>query len=93
VFAVVGGSMRALGVESLVILLFLLVSGLGFKFDLWVVVAALCAHAVFDWLHADVIANLGVPTWWPRFCLTYDVTAGGYLALLLSRSRIAARNR
>lgn len=37
------------------------------------------------------IANPGVPPWWPIFCLAYDVTAGGYLAVLLARSRVAAR--
>lgn len=92
-FAVMGGTMRALGVESVVILLFLFVSVLGFKFNLWFVVGALCAHGIFDFLHAHLVANAGVPVWWPIFCLTYDVTAGGYLALLLSRRRVAARHR
>jgi hypothetical protein len=91
-FAVMGGTPRALRIESVVILLFLLVSVLGFKLNLWVVVGALCGHGVFDLFHAHLIANAGVPEWWPKFCLTYDVAAGGYLALLLSRSRVAARH-
>jgi hypothetical protein len=92
-FAVMGGSAAALGVESGVILLFLFASVLGFKLNLWFVVGALCGHGVFDALHAHLIANPGVPTWWPGFCLTYDVTAGSYLALLLSRTRVAAKTR
>ena len=84
-FAVMGGSVTALGIESAVMLLFLLASVLGFKLDLWIVVGALGAHGVFDFLHPHLIANPGVPTWWPGFCLAYDVTAGGYLALRLSR--------
>jgi hypothetical protein len=88
-FAVMGGTTRALGVESVAISLFLFASVLGFKLNLWVVVAALCGHGVFDVVHAHLIANAGVPGWWPRFCLTYDITTGGYLAVLLSRSRVA----
>jgi hypothetical protein len=61
------------------------------KLDLWIVVGALGAYGVFDVLHPHLIANPGVPTWWPGFCLTYDVTAAGYLALRLGRSGIAAK--
>ena len=68
-------------------------SVLGFKLNLWVVVGALCGHGVFDFLHAHLLANAGVPVWWPGFCLTYDVTAGGYLAFLLRHARVAARYR
>lgn len=89
-FAVMGGTSRALGIESVVLLLFLSASVLGFRVNLWVVVGALCGHGVFDFLHPDLIANRGVPEWWPRFCLAYDVTAGGYLAVLLRLSRAAA---
>jgi hypothetical protein len=86
------GATRAFSIESVVILLFLLVVVLGFKRNLWVVVGALCGHGVFDFFHAHLIANPGVPVWWPRFCLTYDVTAGAYLAVLLSASRVTVRN-
>jgi hypothetical protein len=90
-FAVLGKSATALGIESVAILLFLVAAVVGFKRNMWVVVGALCAHAVFDFFHADLIANSGVPEWWPGFCLAYDGTAGSYLALLLSLSRVAAR--
>ncbi len=93
-FAVIGGTARVLGIESVVILVFLVTSVLGFKLNLWIVVGALCAHGVFDLLHAHLIANPGVPVWWPTFCLAYDVTAGAYLAvLLLSRSSSAPDGR
>ncbi len=62
---------------------------LGFKFDLRWVVAALVAHGVFDFFHPHLIANLGVPAWWPQFCLTYDLTAAGFLAWILRRQRAA----
>ena len=91
-FAVMAGATGALSVESAVILLFLFLSVLGFKLNLWVIVGALCGHGVFDFIHAHLVANPGVPVWWPRFCLTYDVTSGAYLAVLLGRSRVAARH-
>ena len=90
-FAVMGGSSRTLGIESVVILLFLAASGLGFKLNLWLVVGALFGHGFLDFFHAGLIANPGVPVWWPPFCLAYDAATGGYLAVLLSRSTVAAR--
>ena len=89
-FAVMGGSMPALGMESVPIAAFLLVTILGFKLNLWLVVGALFAHGVFDVLHGRFITNPGVPAWWPRFCLTYDITAAGYLAWLLLSSKAAS---
>jgi hypothetical protein len=84
-FAVIGGSAHALVVETLVMTGFLLVALIGFKTSLWLVVAALAAHGVFDFVHGRVVANPGVPAYWPAFCLTYDVTAAAFLAWLLRR--------
>jgi hypothetical protein len=89
-FAVMGGSPQALAVESIVIVAFLAATIAGFKYSLWLVVAALAAHGVFDFVHGRFIANAGVPAWWPQFCLAYDVVAAAYLASLLSRSRVRA---
>ena len=89
-FAVIGASSHALVFESLVGTVFLAAAVLGFKSSLWFVVAALAAHGVFDLTHADVISNPGVPSWWPEFCLMYDVTAAAYLAWLLKSGRIRA---
>ena len=89
-FAVMGASTHALVLESLVCVVFLAVSAIGFRWSLWVVVVALAAHGLFDLTHAAVISNPGVPDWWPEFCLTYDVTAAAYLAWLLKSGRIRA---
>ena len=91
-FAVMGGSDHALGVETAVIVVFLAASIVGFKYSLWLVVAALAAHGVFDAVHGRLIANPGVPAWWPPFCLAYDVVAAGYLASLLLRREVGAPN-
>lgn len=92
-FAVMGGSGHALGVETAVIAVFLAASLVGFKHSLWLVVAALAGHGIFDAFHDRLIANPGVPAWWPPFCLTYDVVAAGYLAYLLVRRGGAAQGR
>ena len=89
-FAVMGGSTRALVVESIVGVVFIALAVLGFRSSLWVVVAVLGVHGVFDLVHGAVIANPGVPRWWPAFCLAYDVAAAGYLAWLIMSRRTKA---
>jgi hypothetical protein len=74
--------------ESLIAAVFLASSIIGFRSSLWVTVVALAAHGVFDLAHGRIVDNPGVPAWWPQFCLTYDVTAAGYLAWLLKNRRI-----
>jgi hypothetical protein len=55
-----------------------------------VVAAALAGHGLFDFCHHVFIYNSGVPVWWPGFCGSFDILAGGFLAMLLmSRSRFA----
>lgn len=89
-FAVMGGSVQALVVESVIFGGFLLLSVVGFKRNLWLVVVALAAHGVFDWVHGRFVENPGVPDWWPVFCLAYDIVAAGYLSWLLKSSRVQA---
>jgi len=90
-FAVMGASTDVLVVEALVCVVFLAVAVTGFRGSLWVVVVALAAHGIFDLTHAAIVSNPGVPSWWPEFCLAYDVTAAAYLAWLLKSGRIHAR--
>jgi hypothetical protein len=89
-FAVMGASTNALVLESAVGAVFLAAAVSGFRSSLWVVVLALAAHGVFDLAHSSVISNPGVPSWWPAFCLTYDVTAAAYLACLLKIDHMRA---
>ena len=89
-FAVMGASTHALVLESLVGAVFLTLALTGFRWSLWVVVIALAAHGIFDLVHAAIISNPGVPSWWPEFCLAFDVTAAAYLAWLLKSGRIRA---
>ena len=87
-FAVIGGSFGALVVESIVMIAFAIVAVLGFRFNLWLVVFALAAHGVFDFVHGNVVVNPGVPIWWPEFCMAYDVIAAAFLAWLLYQRKL-----
>jgi hypothetical protein len=82
-FAAMGASSRTLIIESTIASGFLLVAVRGFKRNIWLVVAALAGHGVFDFVHHFFINNPGVPHWWPGFCLAFDVTLGGFLATYL----------
>lgn len=84
-FAVMGNSMSALAAESLVTVGFVGVAVAGFKKNLWLAAAGLAGHGVFDFVHHLFIQNPGVPVWWPGFCGSFDVLAGGFLAVLLMR--------
>lgn len=41
-------------------------------------------HGVYDLIHGRLIANAGVPGWYPVWCFSVDVVIGAYL-LWLSR--------
>lgn len=84
-FAAIGGSTRPLVVESLVASGFLLVAVVAFKRNLWLTAMALVGHGVFDFFHDSLIYNSGVPSWWPGFCLTFDVIFGAWFAVVLLR--------
>jgi hypothetical protein len=60
-FAVMGNSTPALAIESAVAGTFLVLAVLGFKKNLWLVVAGLAGHGVFDVFHRLFIRNPGVP--------------------------------
>jgi hypothetical protein len=84
-FAAMGGSGRAIVVESLIAGGFIVAASLGFRRSLWLVAAGLAAHGVMDFFHGGLVANPGVPVWWPAFCSAYDVVAAGYLTWRLRR--------
>ena len=91
-FAVMGRSTPALASECVIAGAFLALAVAGFKTNLWLIVAALAGHGVFDFFHHRIIHNPGVPVWWPGFCLSFDVLAAAFLAmLLLRRSRSFAK--
>jgi hypothetical protein len=88
-FAAMSGSIQMVVIESVVMMPFVGAAVVGFRSSLWVVVAALAGHGVFDAVHGHVIENTGVPAWWPAWCLAYDVGAAVALAWLLRREPTA----
>ena len=82
-FAAMAGSAGSLVAEAIPAIVFVAIAVLGFRKTPWLVVAGLALHGVFDLFHHAVIANPGVPIWWPGWCLAYDVVAAAYLAALI----------
>lgn len=89
-FAIMGGVEGALVPEIAASMIFVVLSAVGFRTSLWIVVVALAGHGLFDFVHGHLIDNLGVPAWWPMFCASYDVSAAVYLAWRLVTRRTAA---
>lgn len=90
-YAVLGGSNTAIVLETLVGLLFVAVAAVGFRVDLWIVAAGTVGHGIFDIFHHLIIENPGLPTWWPMFCMSIDITLGVYMAWLLWSKRVRVR--
>jgi hypothetical protein len=88
-FAVMGGG-AALGAELAVTAAFILAAVIGFRTNLWIVALALIGHGLLDLVHGQVIANEGVPAWWPMFCASFDVIAGLYLGWRLTSKQVDA---
>ena len=89
-FALIGRSTQALVMDSLIGMVFMIAATAGFKGSLWWVVVALAGHGAMDLVHSALIANPGVPAWWPEFCSTYDFVAAAYLGWLIKSGRTRA---
>ena len=92
-FATMTGSPRLILTEAVIAGVFIVAASVGFKRNLWLVAAALAAHGVQDVFHLQVVANAGVPAWWPAFCAAYDLAAAATLAWLLRRDAPAGLRR
>src|SRR4051812_15271164 len=84
-FAAMSGSIQTVVSESVVMTLFVIAAVAGFKGSAWIIVGALAGHGLQDAFHGHIVANAGVPAWWPAWCLAYDVGAAAVLAWFLMR--------
>jgi hypothetical protein len=84
-FGAMSGSVHTVLLETMAMTGFSLAAVVGFKSSAWIVVGGLAGHGVFDALHRYVLENSGVPSWWPAFCLAYDLGAAGGLAWVIKR--------
>ena len=80
-FAAIDGSARALVPETAGMIVFVALAVAGFKRSLWIVAFGLAAHGVFDFFHPAIIANAGVPAWWPAFCGACDIALAAWVSL------------
>jgi hypothetical protein len=84
-FAAMAADGHVLLVEALAALAFVAAALAGFRVSLWFAAVALAGHGLFDFVHGALVANPGMPRWWPAFCGAYDVVAALYLAFLIRR--------
>ena len=89
-FAAMGASVRTVVLECVGMTVFATAAVAGFRSSVWIVIAAMAGHGIFDALHGYLVENPGVPAWWPAFCLAFDLGAAGSLAWL-SRLQLPAR--
>ena len=82
-FAAMAGGGPGLAPELIGFAIFAGLAVLGFRTSLWVVVAGLAAHGVFDFVRHNWFPGPGAPEWWPGFCGGYDVAAAIALAAIL----------
>ena len=90
-FATMGGQ-QALPAELIAATVFIVIAIIGFRTSLWWVAAGIAGHGLFDWVvHPHLIANPGMPVFWPAFCGSIDVALAVLIAILLLRRAIPAR--
>lgn len=86
-FAVMGGSIPALLLESIAIAVFFVLTALGFRGSQWLVVAGLAGHGLYDCVHGLLINNPGMPVWWPAFCSSIDFTMAAGMAWIIVKTK------
>ena len=90
-FATMGGA-QALPAELIAATVFIVIAIIGFRTSLWWAAAGIAGHGMFDFVvHPRLIANPGMPEFWPAFCGSIDVALGVLIAILLLRRDIPAR--
>ncbi|MGC6534511.1 MAG: hypothetical protein ACON4V_03060 [Parvibaculales bacterium] len=90
-FALMVGDVGAMALEFAYGLPFFVLGVLcfkrGFKGSGFVVIALWVLHAAYDVYHHLLVANAGVPFWYPALCLGFDMMMVIYLLRLVTRQR------
>ena len=87
-FAVADGRNEVMLYEVIIAAVFIVAAVAGFKRSPWFAVVALGGHGVMDVFHHLLVHNEGVPRAWPGFCMSFDVVAAAFVALvMLARAR------
>lgn len=85
-FAAIDGHLAVIVPEAAAALVFSVVAIAGYKQSVWWLVAGYALHGGWDLFHDQIIANAGVPVWWPEFCLGYDGAVAVYLGIRAQKS-------
>jgi len=78
VFAFEHSDHSGIALQSVIALGFMALALIGYKSSLWLIVAGLVLHGIFDAVSLAYTAN-PAPNWWGPFCIGVD----GLLALML----------
>jgi hypothetical protein len=92
-FACMSHSAAPLAPETGWAAVFIAVAIAGYKRSLWLVVAGLLVHGIFDAVHGFMIENPGVPSFWPSFCAAYDIALALCLGSQLLRRPLSDGDR
>lgn len=92
-FAAADGRTEVWLSEAAIASVFIAAAVLGFKRNPWIAVLALGGHGVMDFFHGHAVQNTGVPSSWPGFCMTFDVTAALLVALIMLARAKRSRQR
>lgn len=82
-FAVADGRNGVMLSEVAIAAVFIAGAVAGFKVSPWIAVVALAGHGVMDGFHEHLVHNTGVPRVWPGFCMSFDVTAAAFVAVVM----------
>ena len=81
-FGAIDGRMSVVLTELVFALVFSSIAVFGYSKSCRIVGFGIAAHGVFDFVHALLIEDAGVPIWWPGFCGAIDIMLGLYVAAL-----------
>ena len=88
VFALEHGSTAVIFSNILIAGLFVGLALFGYMRSLKLVAFGLILHGIFDGIYAFSFTNPS-PEWWAPFCFAVDIALGGFLLVIIKRSKIA----
>jgi len=84
-FASVPFDMKWMTIELLGFSVFLAIAWLGLNRSYWYLAAGWAVHVLWDiGLHSDN-TTVFVPTWYPEFCMSFDIIVAAYIVLFRMR--------
>lgn len=85
VFAVIDADPLAFGLHFAIFLGFAALALRGFQQGLYLIAGGLIAHGIFD--IGLVFTQVTGPVWWPAFCASFDIVAGGAIIRLIQTGK------